>query len=341
MNNLSVNYKNQSVEFKFMVTNRDVVTNSNLRQDIERYGIAQDLIVIPTEEYEDELSDHIGYKFGLGESVGSYVVLDGQHRLTCLNDILNKIAKIEADNASIKDEKKKKTVPTLASSEIPLKVVNTEYLKRFGGVDNYVIMLNNTSKKWSNKDFIVNAYQRNEESFELRVIKKFTDGKMSISTISRWLCGNTKVVNSKSLQKLVTGENIGVDCIKAMKLYLMLKTLGFSTEFLNKRYMIDAYNDLKKGDNEAKALFKLSKIKSVESISKANYAEGDVLTKIKSIINSDYDMWRNESNISAAQENEAIKSANVLNVITEKDIEDFLNDTTEGKIEEAKTKAVA
>jgi len=324
-----------------METNRDVVTNSNLRKDIEKYGIAQDLIVIPTEEYEGELSDSICYQFGKGESAGSYVVLDGQHRLTCLNDIVSKIAKIVADNTSIKDEKKKKAVPTLASSEIPLKVVDTEYLKRFGGVDNYVIMLNNTSKKWSNKDFIVNAYQRNEESLELRIINKFSEGKMSISTISRWLGGNTKVVNSKSLQRLVKGESIGVDCIKAMKLYLMLKGLGFTTEFLNKRYMIDAYNDLKKGDNEAKALFKLSKIKSVESISKANYNEGDVLTKIKSIINEDYDIWRCESNISAAQENEAIQCANVLDMIAEKDIEDFLNDSSENKIEEVKTKAAA
>lgn len=222
-----------------------------------------------------------------------------------------------------------------------MKAVDTEYLKRFGGVDNYVIMLNNTSKKWSNKDFIVNAYQRNEESLELRIINKFSEGKMSISTISRWLGGNTKVVNSKSLQRLVKGESIGVDCIKAMKLYLMLKGLGFTTEFLNKRYMIDAYNDLKKGDNEAKALFKLSKIKSVESISKANYNEGDVLTKIKSIINEDYDIWRCESNISAAQENEAIQCANVLDMIAEKDIEDFLNDSSENKIEEVKTKAAA
>lgn len=47
MKNLIIDFESQSVEFKFMVTNRDVVANSNLRQEIQKYGIAQDLIVMP------------------------------------------------------------------------------------------------------------------------------------------------------------------------------------------------------------------------------------------------------------------------------------------------------
>lgn len=94
MRNLVIDFNSQSVEFKFMVTNRDVVTNSNLRQDIQKYGIAQDLIVMPIEEYDGQLNDSIGFTFGEGESAGVYVVIDGQHRLTCLNDIISKIEKI-------------------------------------------------------------------------------------------------------------------------------------------------------------------------------------------------------------------------------------------------------
>lgn len=170
MKNVVIDFDSQSVEFKFMATNRDVVANSNLRQEIQKYGIAQDLIVMPIGEYDGKLNDSIGFRFGEGESAGVYVVIDGQHRLTCLNEIVAKIDKIMAENEAIKDEKKKKAVPTLASTEIPLKVVDCKYVERYGGIDNYVIMLNNTGKKWSNKDFIVNAYQRNEDSFELRVI---------------------------------------------------------------------------------------------------------------------------------------------------------------------------
>lgn len=247
MKNVVIDFDSQSVEFKFMATNRDVVANSNLRQEIQKYGIAQDLIVMPIGEYDGKLNDSIGFRFGEGESAGVYVVIDGQHRLTCLNEIVAKIDKIMAENEAIKDEKKKKAVPTLASTEIPLKVVDCKYVERYGGIDNYVIMLNNTGKKWSNKDFIVNAYQRNEDSFELRVINRLTEDKMSISTISRWLSGNTKVINNKSLQSLVNGESInGIDAAKAMKLYLALQALGFSKSFLNKRYMIDVINDLKK-----------------------------------------------------------------------------------------------
>lgn len=333
MKNSVIDINSQSVEFKFMVTNRDVVTNSNLRQDIQKYGIAQDLIVMPIEEYDGKLNDSIGFRFGEGESAGVYVVIDGQHRLICLNEIVAKIDKIKAENEAIKDKKKQKDVPTLASTEIPLKVVDRKYVERYGGIDNYVIMLNNTGKKWSNKDFIVNAYQRNEDSFELRVINCFTKDKMSISTISRWLSGNTKVINNKSLQRLVKGEQInGIDATEAMKLYLALQTLGFSKSFLNKRYMIDAINDLKKSGEEDKVLLKLSKITSISNIEKANYAEGDVIAQIKSIINADYDTWRIENVISVEEEIEAAKQNPLLETVSREDIETYL--ATSSKVKE-------
>lgn len=326
MKNVVIDFDSQSVEFKFMATNRDVVANSNLRQEIQKYGIAQDLIVMPIEEYDGELNDGIGFKFGEGESAGVYVVIDGQHRLTCLNDIITKIGKIKADNETIKDEKKKKAMPTLASTEIPLKVIDREYVHRFGGIDNYVIMLNNTGKKWSNKDFIVNAYQRNEDSFELRVINRLTEDKMSISTISRWLSGNTKVINNKSLQRLVKGEQInGIDATEAMKLYLALQTLGFSKSFLNKRYMIDVINDLKKSGEEEKTFLKLSKITSISQIERANYADGDVIAQIKSIINNDYDKWRRENVIGVEEEIKAAKQNPLLESVSNEDIDSYLN----------------
>ena len=333
MKNVVIDFDSQSVEFKFMATNRDVVANSNLRQEIQKYGIAQDLIVMPIEEYDGELNDGIGFKFGEGESAGVYVVIDGQHRLTCLNDIITKIGKIKADNETIKDEKKKKAMPTLASTEIPLKVIDREYVHRFGGIDNYVIMLNNTGKKWSNKDFIVNAYQRNETSLELRIINRLSEEGMSISTISRWLCGNTKVINNKSLQRLVRGEKVeGIESIKAMKLYLALLALGFSKSFLNKRYMIDVINDLKKSGEEEKTFLKLSKITSISQIEKTNYADGDVIAQIKSIINADYDTWRIENVIGVEEEIEAAKKNPLLETVSREDIETYL--ATSSKVKE-------
>lgn len=252
--------------------------------------------------------------------------------MTCLNDIITKIEKIKADNEAIKDEKKK-AAPTLASTDIPLKVVDRKYVERFGGIDNYVIMLNNTGKKWSNKDFIVNAYQRNEESIELRIINHLSEEGMSISTISRWLCGNTKVINNKSLQRLVRGEKVaGIETIKQMKLYLVLLTLGFSKSFLKKRYMIDVINDLNKGGEKDKTLLKLSKITSIVKIENANYADGDVIAQIKSIINADYDTWRKEYNIGFAEEAEAITKNTILDTITEEDIEAYLSSNSNSDV---------
>ena len=64
MKNSVIDINSQSVEFKFMATNRDVVANSNLRQEIQKYGIAQDLIVMPIGEYDGKLNDSIGFRFG-------------------------------------------------------------------------------------------------------------------------------------------------------------------------------------------------------------------------------------------------------------------------------------
>ena len=36
MKNVVIDFDSQSVEFKFMETNREVVTNSNLRQEIQK-----------------------------------------------------------------------------------------------------------------------------------------------------------------------------------------------------------------------------------------------------------------------------------------------------------------
>lgn len=323
----TINFSTQSVEFKFMTNNRDVVANSNLRQDIERYGIAQELIVLPIEEYDGKLNENVSLKFGNGNDPQTFVVLDGQHRLTCLNEICNKIRKVEMENAKIEEDskQKRKPVPTLASSEIPLKIVDKKFLDRFGGLDNYVIMLNNTGKKWNNKDFIINAYQRNEESFDLRVINKLQNDGMSISTISRWLSGNTKVVNSKSIQRLAQGDEIDhVNSKWAIKLYLSLVTLGFSKTFLRKRYMIDAINKLLGAQAEKKVLFKISKVTSIKAIENANYADGDVVKQIIDIINADYDSWRKADDVKIEDEENAIKACNLLDALSDYDIEDYL-----------------
>ena len=156
---------------------------------------------------------------------------------------------------------------------------------------------------------------------------------MSISTISRWLSGNTKVINNKSLQSLVNGEPInGIDATKAMKLYLALQTLGFSKSFLNKRYMIDVINDLKKSGEEEKTFLKLSKITSISQIEKTNYADGDVIAQIKSSINADYDTWRIENVIGVEEEIEAAKQNPLLETVSREDIETYL--ATSSKVKE-------
>ena len=143
----------------------------------------------------------------------------------------------------------------------------------------------------------------------------------------------TAIINNKSLQRLVKGEQInGIDATEAMKLYLALQTLGFSKSFLNKRYMIDAINDLKKSGEEEKTFLKLSKITSISQIERANYADGDVIAQIKSIINADYDTWRIENVIGVEEEIEAAKKNPLLETVSREDIETYL--ATSSKVKE-------
>lgn len=323
-----IDLNGQSVEFKFMANNRDVVINTNLRAEIEKYGIASDILVLPIEVFDGELAED-SFKFGSGESAGTFVVLDGQHRISNLDAIIRKIESIKLKNKAIKDEKKRKAVPTLVSTIIPLKVLDKAELERFGGIDNYVMMINNTSKKWNNTDFVTNAYQRKEDSFDLRVIKRWTDEKMSLSTISRWLCGNTKGVNTKSIQNLVSGRSIdNMDCKGAVRLYLAMRKLGFSTDFLNKRYLIDTLRLLMGGLRSEKLLhLMLSKmtVDTIKQIEMASYANGDVVKQIKELIEKDYEAYQTEANPTAEMEKAAEAACDLVSSISDEDIEEYLS----------------
>ena len=96
--------------------------------------------------------------------------------------------------------------------------------------------------------------------------------------------------------------------------------------------MIDAINDLKKSGEEEKTFLKLSKITSISQIEKANYAEGDVIAQIKSIINADYDTWRIENVIGVEEEIEAAKQNPLLETVSHDDIETYL--ATSSKLKE-------
>lgn len=334
MTNVILNLETQNVEFKFMGTNREVVANKALETSIRNSGIAQDIVVLPLDEFKGELSETT-FRFGHGASVGTFVVLDGQHRLTCLNAILAKAIKSDKKEVKSAIEKTEENtdVEEMANdslsffSEIPLKIVDSKWLERFGGIDSYIIMLNNTNKQWSKEAFIVNAYQRNEDSMLLRIISKWSEKGMSMSSISRWLSGTPKTINSHSLQRIVKGEEIkGVDSETAIKLYLALSRKGFTDTFLNKRYLADAFHIFKTAGGVDEAILKLSKIKgtSIEPIEKANYKDGDVGNQIKKIINKNFSDWKQENCITPELEEKEKREKTFISTITEADIENFI-----------------
>lgn len=327
----NLNLQNSCVEFKFMANNREVVSNSSLRADIEKFGIECDIAVMREEEYDGMYGDTV-FKFGEGQPKETYVVLDGQHRLTALNDIISKITKIKEFNEKETDEEKKKPVPSLASFKIPIRIVSKERINEVGGVDNYVIMLNSTSKKWSNKDYISNAYSRNKGSQLLKLINKWSSQKMSMSTISRWLSGNTKTINNKSLQKLAHNEDINdLEWQKGAKLYLALKKLGFDESFLSKRYIVDTFGKIKDGNSEMNAIFRFSKIKSIKKIEALDYKDGDVIEHLKDTVNSDYDDWCSTNSLSMDKIKQLENECDFISSIKEDDITEYLREDLEKK----------
>ena len=218
-------------KFAFLTSNRNISTNKDLVESIKEKGVLQPITVINGNNIGTEQLYDVNTNTEVAqENKGDYyVVLDGQHRLTILMNILKE--KSEVSDAD-------KTIPAL--------VITQEEVG--DNVNKYIITLNSTSKNWKDNDYIKNAVQIKPNDELIQAINTFERRKFSMSTISRYICLNNHGITKKTVTEYVyNNKDISyADYKRAIRLYLFLRGKGISDSFLKKRYMIDYIAEMKK-----------------------------------------------------------------------------------------------
>lgn len=218
---ININERN----FLFLNTNRQITTNSNLKCSIREDGILLPITVIPSEFLDDTYqlcAFENGKLIPISEEKkeNGLVVLDGQHRLKYLKEILSKNHNKDLE-------------------EIPVNILENKDIK--GDINKYIIKINNTANKWKKSDFINNSVKVRPDDKLIQVIESFQKLGFSMSTISRYLCFNNHDLTEKTLEKYTYDmqEINNADYKRAICIYNFFKRKGFDNSFLKKRYLID------------------------------------------------------------------------------------------------------
>ena len=302
-------------KFAFLNSNREVSNNANLEKQIRERGVLIPILVVKGSEVMEERLFAVGKdgkkqaELQENEKKDCLVVLDGQHRLTTLLRILN-------------DKKGKHS--DKCTEQIPI----IEYSKSEIGdnVSQFVIALNSTSKTWSNRDYIDNAYTINPEDGLLKAIFAFQKKDCAISTISRYLFLNNKSLDKNSLERYVYyGEKIkNGNWEQGIRIYCTLQKKGFSKKLLNSRYLIDYVIERSKGCSIDTAIHKLYHLEK-ETVDKLNALKGSERNDktLETLIDKGYSLRLEHAK--NEEERTGIKTVkNYLEKMSEDDIREFL-----------------
>ncbi len=268
-----------SVKFVFLSINRSVVGNKSLRESIAKRGILMPLTVIPVEELDDDvkLKDATTRRpITKAEAIGGYAIIEGQHRYSELCHL----NLIKESGAAYKDLKTTFNCLIVSSEEV-------------GNINEYIIELNSCSKNWKSGDYIENASEQMEEDLVIKTVNKFKTQGFSISTISRFICFDPKVITNKTLAEYTNSkgkyEFKGADPIRAIKLYKSLRWMGFLDTFIKKRYLIDFIIHKYKVSNSLNPIMaRIGKLTRALHLSTLREKDCDIEVEIEKIIEEDF-----------------------------------------------------
>ena len=298
-------------KFAFLTSNRNISTNKDLVESIKEKGVLQPITVINGNNIGTEQLYDVNTNTEVAqENKGDYyVVLDGQHRLTILMNILKE--KSEVSDAD-------KTIPAL--------VITQEEVG--DNVNKYIITLNSTSKNWKDNDYIKNAVQIKPNDELIQAINTFERRKFSMSTISRYICLNNHGITKKTVTEYVyNNKDISyADYKRAIRLYLFLRGKGISDSFLKKRYMIDYIAEMKKqNDNINYALNLINYLQkgSIDAINSLKTSKGNVSDTINEILHQNFRTVLKEAD-SEEQKQEIENPKNYLAMVSDEEVKNFM-----------------
>jgi len=237
------------------------------------------LTVIPVEVLDEEvkLKDATTRQpITKAEALGSYAIIEGQHRYSELRHL----NLIKESGAAHKDLKTTFNCLIISREEV-------------GNINEYIIELNSCSKNWKSGDYIENATEQMEEDLLIKTVNKFKMHGFSISTISRFICFDPKVITNKTLADYTNSRGKlqfkGADPIRAIKLYKSLRWMGFIDSFIKKRYLIDFIIHKYKVSNSLNPIMaKISKLTHALSLSMLREKDCDIEVEIERVIEEDF-----------------------------------------------------
>ena len=298
-------------KFAFLTSNRNISTNKDLVEKKKKKGVLQPITVINGNNIGTEQLYDVNTNTEVAqENKGDYyVVLDGQHRLTILMNILKE--KSEVSDAD-------KTIPAL--------VITQEEVG--DNVNKYIITLNSTSKNWKDNDYIKNAVQIKPNDELIQAINTFERRKFSMSTISRYICLNNHGITKKTVTEYVyNNKDISyADYKRAIRLYLFLRGKGISDSFLKKRYMIDYIAEMKKqNDNINYALNLINYLQKgeIDAINSLKASESNVPDTINEILHQNFRTVLKEAD-SEEQKQEIENPKNYLAMVSDEEVKNFM-----------------
>lgn len=298
-------------KFAFLTSNRNISTNKDLVESIKEKGVLQPITVINGNNIGTEQLYDVNTNTEVAqENKGDYyVVLDGQHRLTILMNILKE--KSEVSDAD-------KTIPAL--------VITQEEVG--DNVNKYIITLNSTSKNWKDNDYIKNAVQIKPNDELIQAINTFERRKFSMSTISRYICLNNHGITKKTVTEYVyNNKDISyADYKRAIRLYLFLRGKGISDSFLKKRYMIDYIAEMKKqNDNINYALNLINYLQKgeIDAINSLKASGSNVSDTINEILHQNFRTVLKEAD-SEEQKQEIENPKNYLAMVSDEEVKNFM-----------------
>ena len=219
----------ETVKFATIDGNRDVDTK-RLMKAIRKDGrVLVPIIVVEYQNIQDK--DVVLYDMRTKQRLENpsndyYVILDGQHRSTCALQLYKEM-KNEGSDVKFTDF-------------IYANVMEDEDIHA-QDIVTLIMSINSSATSWKSKDYIKSAYTHNPEDETLIAVKLCTQLGFSISNASRYLCNNHKALNPLVLSRFISndGELPESNPRKALEIMRMLNGVGFSNNFLRKRYLAE------------------------------------------------------------------------------------------------------
>lgn len=227
-----INIKTEKVAFT--TVNREAVANRNLIEGIKSLRN----IVMPGLVISSKLMLDLGFKLFnpitkeevTHDNADEYLwcMVDGQTRYLCAMEI----------NAEDNENFSIETMPVI------------EYDGENDKINDLIIILNNTGKAWSIKDYTHNKIVKYGDKQVINATYRLMQQKFTVSTISRIIANGLGVIKKDSIVRYNENDRVmnGIDPRQGIERLRLFLEAGFSTKHLKKRYIWDLYNNVTDND---------------------------------------------------------------------------------------------